>query len=178
MDQPAHMMEADHPPRAFGYRDKIKRIGRLDRIEPDAMHGSDLRGLGDKLTLFGPYHDRSNEIAGTGRIVVEQAQHVIGPQLQAQFLVQLAQRRHHRRLALVAASAGQRPLTAMGAQARGTQGQQQRRSVNAFRFDEHDGDRGPLQRRPRSAFGQPRKRCAALCNIPPCGFAEWPHHPA
>ena len=43
--------------------------------------------------------------------------------------MQLAQRGRDRRLALVAAAARQRPLAAMGAQARGAQGQQQRRAA-------------------------------------------------
>ena len=83
----------------------------------------------DRSARRRPHHDRRDQIAGAGRIIVEQAQHVALAELEAEFLVQFAQRRLRRRLAVVAAAARQRPLRAVGAQARGAPGQQQRRSA-------------------------------------------------
>ena len=68
--------------------------------------------------------------------------------------MQLAQRGLRLRLAVVAAPARQRPLRAVGAQARGAQGQQKRRSAAAVGLGERDGDRGPLQRGRRLARRQ------------------------
>jgi hypothetical protein len=144
------------------------------------MHRGDLLRVGrDRRTRRRPYHDRRDEIAGTGRIIVEQTQHILRPNFEAEFLLEFAPRRLDRYLALVAAPAGQRPLTAVDAQGRRAQRQQQRRSISGIAgLDQCDGDRGPLQRRRRLAFRQPRKAGAGACNIPPGGIVEWPGHPA
>ncbi len=92
-----------------------------------------------------PHHDRRNEITGTGRIVVEQTEDIAELKFKAKLLAEFAQRRLDRGLALVAASARQRPLTAMGPQARGAPGQQQRRCAGGLiRLDQRDGDGSPL----------------------------------
>ena len=91
------------------------------------MHRGDLAGIGRyRSTGPRPHHDRCNQIAGPGRIIVEQAQHVAGPEFKAEFFVKFAQRRFRLCLAIVAASAGQRPLATMGAQSRRAPRQQQR----------------------------------------------------
>jgi hypothetical protein len=70
-------------------------------------------------------------------------------------------------------------LTAVGAQARRAQGQQQSRSIRAIAgFNERDRDSGPLQRRRRLAGRQARECRATLCNIPPGGIIKWLDHPA
>ena len=63
----------------------------------------------------------------------------------AQLLVHLAQRRLLDGLAGIDAAAGQRPLPAMGAQARRALGQQERRLAAGVGLDHGDGDGGVFQ---------------------------------
>ena len=113
----------------------------LDRAKRDAVHGGDLlRVRHDGALGPRPHHDRRDQIAGTGRIIVEQAEHGVGPEIEAELLAQFAQRRLDLGLAGVAAPARQRPLRAMGAQARGAAGQQNGGFVRPVGRGECDGD--------------------------------------
>ena len=56
---------------------KSNASAAFDLVQRDAMHGGDLRRIGRDRGAFGrPHHDRRNQIAGPGRIIVEQTQHV------------------------------------------------------------------------------------------------------
>ena len=156
MDQPAREMEPDHPPRAFGDGDEIEGIrgARSCRARCDARRRPP-RVRRDRPAIARPHHDRRDQIARTGRIVVEQAQHRIAA---------IARARAPRAARASAAStcvspASQRPpgsahCAAMGAQARGAPCQQQRRSRRRVGLGQRDGDRGALQRRRRLAAGR------------------------
>ena len=76
--------------------------------------------------------------------------------------MQLAQGGLSLRLAGIATPTRQRPLRAMGAQARGAARQQQRGFAGFAASGQRDGDRGALQRRRRLAVGETRERRAAL----------------
>src|ERR1700712_3265422 len=53
------------------------RVVAFDFLERDMMHGLDLvRVRYDRGIRADPHHDRCNQIAGAGRIVVEQTEHV------------------------------------------------------------------------------------------------------
>src|ERR1700692_1377911 len=62
----------DHAPRAFRNGDKVERVYLFDLVKRNAMHRCDLSGVRRPGRTFGrPHHDRRNEIAGTGWIIVE-----------------------------------------------------------------------------------------------------------
>jgi hypothetical protein len=95
--------------------------------------------------------------------------------VEAELLVELAQRSLDRRLAGIAASAGQGPLTAMGAQMRCAQREQQCRVIALAGRGERNCHRGTLQRRRRLVLRQSREGRAGGRDIPPCGIVERSH---
>ena len=143
------------------------------------MHGGDLRRVRRKRGARAhPDHDRRNQIAGPGRVIVEQAQHVALAEVQAEFFMEFAQRRLGLGFVRVAAPARQGPLGRMGAQAGRAPGQEKRRPRAGFPFDKCHDDRRTLQRRPGLGGRGAREGGNELCDIPPGGIVKWPDHPA
>jgi len=69
--------KANHTPGAFGDFCEGERVVAFDLLERNVVHGLDfIRIRRDRHARAYPHHDRRDEIAGAGRIVVEQAQHV------------------------------------------------------------------------------------------------------
>ena len=128
--------------------------------------------------VLDPHHDRRDQIAGAGRVIVEQAQHIALAELEAEFFMKLAQRRLRLGFAGVAAPARQRPLRANGRAGSPRAGSAGTPCPRRIAFGERDGDRGPLQRGRRLAGRRARERGAELCDIPPGGIVKWPDHPA
>jgi hypothetical protein len=179
MDQPSVVVKADHAPRAFGDSDEVEGVLALDGVERDPMHGGDFRRI-RRYSAVGrcPHHDRRDQIARPGRIVVEQAEHRVERQFEAKLFVQFAQRGLNRRLAGVAPPARQGPLRAMGTQAGRATCQEKRRPFTVVSFDKRDRHRRALQRGRGIARLCARERRAEPSDIPPGGIVEWTGHPA
>src|SRR5262245_65050792 len=71
MDVPAVEAEADHPARALGNPGEAEGVLPLNIVKRDTMDGSNLRRVGnDRRALPRPHHDRRDQVAGAGRVIV------------------------------------------------------------------------------------------------------------
>src|SRR5262245_108515 len=108
MDMAAMEAEADHPARALGNAGEAEGIVLLDLVKRDARDGRNLRRVRNyRDAPPRPHHDRCDQVAGTGRVIVEQAKHLALAEFKAKLLVQLTQRGLRLRLAGIAAPAWQ-----------------------------------------------------------------------
>jgi hypothetical protein len=140
------------------------------------VHGGDFGGVRDNgLRRIGPDHDWRDQIAGAGRIIVEQAEHGILIERETKLFPELAQCRLHLRLAGIAAAARQGPLRAMTAQARGTPRQQESGIVSAVRGGTKRNRDGGAFQLARLARIQACESRAETFDIPPRGIAKGFH---
>ena len=71
---------------------------RQQLVQPDAVGGAHLVGVRAQVAApAGPQHDRRDDVAGAGLVVVEQPEHGVGAERHAELLVELAARRVDRR---------------------------------------------------------------------------------
>src|SRR5262245_5120279 len=110
--QPAAVdAEPDQAPVALGNGTEIGGIAIDELGQWYAVDGRDLAGIEAELPRYaGPHHHRGDEVARPRRIVVEQTQDVLRPELEANLLAQFTQGCRRCRLALLTAAARQRPL--------------------------------------------------------------------
>jgi hypothetical protein len=87
-----------------------------------------------------PDDEGRDQVARAADEIVESAEHGIGREVEADFLVDLAQRRGGSRLACLETTAWQRPLAAVASQRRQPLGKDEARPAVAV-GQEHDADR-------------------------------------
>src|SRR5262249_29282459 len=88
VDQVAGDAHAHHAPVAFGNGDEVEGVGLGDFRERDAVHRGDLRRVGTQLCpLASPHHDRRDQIARAGRVIVQHPEHRVGAEIKPDLLV-------------------------------------------------------------------------------------------
>jgi hypothetical protein len=87
--EPAEQRQLDH--RVLGLGDRQEPGLDVDGGQRDAVQLADLGRVGHELGPGArPQHDRGDDVAGAGGVVVEQAQLGVGPQAQPELLEELA----------------------------------------------------------------------------------------
>ena len=123
----------------------------------------DLGGVGlEPGRVAGPHHHRRDHEARARRVVVEQPDDGVRPDVQPELLVQLAPRRVLGRLPLVDAPARQRPLAGVVAQLAGPSRDQEAVDAVLVRAQRGRHGRRPV---PAPVDGDPRKRAATRARI-------------